>query len=177
MFFSSRKLNFEIYIGKNNMKARIKLANNLVKTDDGLHEGVITAAQFGIGKRQEKHGRDVEEIEYQRFELIVNFDGTNSPIQVKTYTGATINDEPLEVRYAGRGAKNEVKIYNRFTTLLLKLGILNEDELKTVDEATLDKIEAKIDALNGHYIRCAVGKNKDGFYAIDVESLELLDKK
>ena len=171
------QIKFLFHTGKLNMKARIKLANNLVKTDDGLHEGFITAAQFGIGKRQEKHGRDVEEIEYQRFELIVNFDGTNSPIQVKTYTGATINDEPLETRYAGRGAKNEVKIYNRFTTLLLKLGILNEDELKTVNDDTIDEIEKKIDALNGRYIRCAVGKNKDGFYAIDVETIELSDEK
>ena len=156
------------------MKARIKVANNLVKSDDGLFIGEITTAQFGIGKRQEKHGRDVEEIEYSRFELVAEFEGTNTPIQVKTYTGSTINDEPLEVRYAGRGNKNEVKIYNRFTTLLLKLGILTESELKNVDDSTVDKIEKDIEKLKGRRIRCIVGKNKEGFYAVDVESLELL---
>lgn len=159
------------------MKAKIKLANNLVKKDDGLYIGKIVAAQFGIGKRQEKHGRDVEEIEYSRFELVVDFEGTNAPIQVKTYTGSTINDEPLEVRYAGRGNKNEVKIYNRFTTLLLKLGMLSEKELKNVNESTVEQIEKDIEELNGRTVQCAVGKNKEGFYAIDVESLVLLPQK
>lgn len=159
------------------MKAKIKLANNLVKKEDGLYIGKIVAAQFGIGKKQERHGRDVEEIEYSRFEFVVDFEGTNAPIQVKTYTGSTINDEPLEVRYAGRGGKNEVKIFNRFTTLLLKLGMLTEKELKNVDESTVEKIEQNIEELNGRDIQCAVGKNKEGFYAIDLETLVLLPEK
>lgn len=119
----------------------------------------------------------MEEIEYARFEFITDFEGTNAPIQVKTYTGATINDEPLEVRYAGRGNKNEVKIYNRFTTLLLKLGVINEKELKNVNESTVEQIEIDIEQLNGRNIQCAVGKNKDGFYAIDLETLVLLPEK
>lgn len=155
------------------MATLIKRANNLIKSEDGFYNGFIVASQLGIGKKQEKNGRDIEEIEYSRYELIVNFEGTNAPIQVKTYTGSTINDEPLEVRYAGRGEKNEVKIYNRFTTLLLKLGIVKESELLTTTDAAIEK---GIEDLNGKTIRCKVGKNKDGFYAIEIDTIELIDE-
>jgi hypothetical protein len=155
------------------MATLIKRANNLVKSEDGFYTGFIVASQLGIGKKQEKNGRDIEEIEYSRYELITNFEGTTAPIQVKTYTGSTINDEPVEIRYAGRGEKNEVKIYNRFTTLLLKLGIVKESELLT---ATDEMIEKGIEALNGRSLRCKVGKNKDGFYAIEIDTIELIDE-
>ena len=174
MFLQWCKLFHLFHTGLIQMASLLKKANNLVKSEDGFYEGFIVESKLGIGKKQEKIGRDVEEIEYSRYELIVNFDGTTSPITVKTYTGTTINDEPVEVRYAGRGAKNEVKIYNRFTSLLLKFGILNENELIDFDES---KVEKGIKELTGRTIRCKVGKNKDGFYAVDIESVELLDKK
>lgn len=155
------------------IKQKMKIANNLVKSDDGVYEGGIVSLGFGTGKRTEKNGRDIEEIEYARFELCVEFPGTNEPIKIKTYTGVSINSEPVEVKYAGRGAKNEVAIYNRFTTLLLALGLLSEDELANVDEKTLGRIEKDMDSLKGQVVRCKIGKDKGGFHAIDLASLEL----
>lgn len=155
------------------IKVKMKIANNLIKSEDGVYEGAITDLGFGVGTRTEKNGRDIEQIEFQRFEMSVAFEGTNEPIKIKTYTGVSINNEPLEVKYAGRGAKNEVAIYNRFTTLLLALGLLTIDELDSVTEKTLERIEKDIDGLKGQMIRCKVGKDKGGYNAIDLSSLEL----
>lgn len=155
------------------IKQKMKIANNLVKSEDGIYEGAITALGFGTGKRTEKNGRDIEEIEYARFEMTVAFEGTNEPIKIKTYTGVSINNEPVEVKYAGRGAKNEIAIYNRFTTLLLALGLLSVDELESVDDKTLERIEKAMDGLKGQIVRCKIGKDKGGFHAIDLSSLEL----
>ena len=155
------------------IKQKMKIANNLVKSEDGIYEGAITDLGFGTGKRTEKNGRDIEEIEYSRFEMSVAFEGTNEPIKIKTYTGVSINNEPVEVKYAGRGAKNEVPIYNRFTTLLLALGLLSVDELDKVDDKTLERIEKEMDSLKGQIIRCKIGKDKGGYHAIDLASVEL----
>ena len=155
------------------VKQKMKIANNLVKTEDGIYEGAIIDLGFGTGKRVEKNGRDIEEIEYARFEICVAFEGTNEPIKIKTYTGVSINNEPVEIKYAGRGAKNEVKVYNRFTTLLLVLGLLTETELENVDEKTLERIEKAMESLKGQVVRCKIGKDKGGFHAIDLSTLEL----
>jgi hypothetical protein len=155
------------------IKQKMKIANNLVKSESGIYEGAITSLGFGTGTRVEKNGRDIEEIEFSRFELCIAFEGTNEPIKVKTYTGVSINAEPVEVRYEGRGKKNEVPIYNRFTTLLLALGLLKEDELLTVNDETLERIEKGLDGLVGQVVKGKLGKDKGGYFAIDLGTLEL----
>lgn len=155
------------------LKPKIKIANNLVKSEDGFYEGTIIKSEFGTAKRKERNGRDIEQIEYACLNFDCEFQGTNEPIKVTTQTGININSEPVEIVGKGRGGKNEVKVYNRFTTLLLALGIVAESELETIDESAIDRIEKEIDSLVGQVVRCKVGKNKDGFYAIDLATLEL----
>lgn len=156
------------------MKARITVANNLARSEGDIYKGTIISLGFGEGKKTEKHGRDIEEIIYPRFEMVTAFEGTVKPIRISTYTGVSINAEPLEVRYEGRGAKNEVKIYNRFTSLLIRLGLVKEDELENVDSKTVERIEKELDALKGVMIQCKIGKDKGGYLAIDLETLELV---
>lgn len=159
------------------MKPKITIANALSKSEDGYHEGFIASAEFTTAIKREKHGREFEEIEYPCFELKVNFDGTADPITVKIQTGVSLSVEPIEIRNAGRGKKNEVPLYNRFTTLLLNLGVLNEETLKTVDATNLDKIMKNAEGLSGRYVRCKVGKNEKGYLAVDISTLVLLEKK
>lgn len=73
--------------------------------------------------------------------MSIDFEGTGSPIQIKTYTGNILNSEPVETINAGRGAKNEVAVYNRYTTALLKLKLITLDQLTTVNDDDLIKIE------------------------------------
>ena len=157
------------------MKPRIKIANNLQASEDGYHVGTIKSLLFGEGKKQEKNGRDIEEIVYPRCELTTVFDGTGTPITIHTYTGVTINSEPLEVRYQGRGKKEEVRIYNRFTTLLLSLGLLKEDDLAGMTEETSDLLADNIEKMAGQKIRAKVEKDKGGFYVIDLESISIVE--
>jgi hypothetical protein len=160
------------------MKARIKVANNLVKSENDIYTGVIVNTGFKMVKDTKKTGRDVEEFEYQAFEMVVEFAGTTAPVQISLLAGSTINNEPVEVRYADRGKKNAVNIYNRFTTLLLKLDILKESELSSViDDAMLEKLDSDIEKLNGRSINCKLSKNAKGFNSIDAESLELVKEK
>ena len=87
----------------------------------------------------------------------------------------TINSEPLEVRYQGRGKKEEVRIYNRFTTLLLSLGLLKEDDLAGMTEETSDLLADNIEKMAGQKIRAKVEKDKGGFYVIDLESISIVE--
>jgi len=155
------------------LKLKMKIANNLVKPVDGIYEGEILELGLGVGVRTEKNGRDVEQIEYVRFEMIAAFPGTNEPIKIKTFTGSTLNGEPVEKRYAGRGAKNEVDIYNRYTTLLLALEVITVDELEEINEKTIERIEKSLESLKGKTIQCEIGKDKAGYYAIDLQTLKL----
>ena len=107
--------------------------------------------------------------------MIIDFEGTGSPIQIKTYTGNILNSEPVETINAGRGTKNEVAIYNRYTTALLKLNLVTLDQLPTIDDDGLLKIEKNFENLTGKKVNCAVGKNKEGFFAIDLQTLKLID--
>jgi hypothetical protein len=156
------------------MKSKIRVANNLPRVEGDIYKGTIVSLGFGEGKRTEKHGRDIEEIVYPRFEMITEFEGTIKPIKITTFTGTSINAEPVETRYEGRGAKNEVKIYNRFTSLLLKLDLVKESDLEKIDDTTIEEIEQNLEALKGTMIQCKIGKDKGGFLAIDLESVELL---
>lgn len=157
------------------LKPKSRVANNLVKSENGIYTGTIIAARLGTGVKKEKNGRDIEQIEYERFELIIDFEGTGSPIQIKTYTGNILNSEPVETINAGRGTKNEVAIYNRYTTALLKLNLVTLDQLPTIDDDGLLKIEKNFENLTGKKVNCAVGKNKEGFFAIDLQTLKLID--
>lgn len=155
------------------IKSKIKIANNLVKSEDGYYEGVITKASFGQGMRTEKIGKDTEQIPFDRFELYCEFPGSDKPMKIPTFTGTSINSEPIEVKYAGRGKANEIPVYNRFTMLLMALGLIEESELVNVDEKTVEKIEQDLENLKDQMIRCKISKDKGGFNVIDLGSLEM----
>ncbi|SHN92691.1 hypothetical protein BHECKSOX_1306 [Bathymodiolus heckerae thiotrophic gill symbiont] len=155
------------------MKSKIKIANNLVKSESGIYEGTIVGIGFGEGKKVTKVGRDVEEIVYPRFEFVTEFEGTGESIRIKTYTGTSINSEPVEVLYSGRGKSNEVNVYNRFTTLLMKLGMLTENDLASVTAEVVEKIEKDVLELKGQMIKCKIGKDKNGYFAVDFGTLEM----
>ncbi len=156
------------------MKTKIKIANNLAKSETGVYEGTVVNIEFGEGKRVTKVGRDVEEIVYPRLEMITEFVGsTGEPIRIKTFTGTSINSEPVEVLYSGRGKKNEVKVYNRFTTLLLQLDMVAESELESVTIENIEELESGLLEMKGEMIECKIGKDKNGYFAIDLSTLTM----
>jgi hypothetical protein len=158
------------------MKPRIKIANNITPASDDYHIGTITDMRFGEGRKQEKNGRDIEEIVYQRCELTTVFDGTDKPITIHTYTGVTVNAEPLEVLYSGRGKGQAVNVYNRFTTLLLSLGLIGVDDLAGMTNESADLLADNIEKMKGKKIRAKVEKDKGGFYVLDITSITLMNE-
>lgn len=154
-----------------------KIANRVVAGNDGLYIGTIAHIGFETVIGSTKNGKTTDEYEYDRFELVADFEGVTDPIQIKIMSGSTINDDPVKVIAAGRGKKNEKPVYNRFTTILLQLGILTPEKLAKLSQAIADQAMADLDKLLGRKIRCMIGKNAEGFYAIDINTLELLEEK
>ena len=151
-----------------------KIANRVVAGDDGLYVGTIAHIGFETVIGSTKNGKTTDE--YDRFELVGDFEGVTDPIQIKIMSGSTINDDPVKVIAAGRGKKNEKPVYNRFTTILLQLGILTPEKLAKLSQVIADQAMADLDKLVGRKIRCMIGKNAEGFYAIDINTLELINE-
>lgn len=150
----------------------IRKANRPAIDKDGMSSGLLDYVQAGTGVRKEKKGRDVEEIEFARYEFYFKADGvTGEPVTIKVYTGTVINDEPVEVLAKGRGKKAETRIYNRLTTLCLRLGLLNEEQLTTVTDEQLQSIDNALMGMEKIPVSFKVAKNAEGFYAIDLNSI------
>jgi hypothetical protein len=151
----------------------IRKANRPSVHPDGFSTGTLAYVKAGTGVRKEKKGRDVEEIEFPRYEFYFEVDGvTGDTLTIKVYTGTVINDEPVEVLAKGRGKNAEVKIYNRLTTMCLKLGFLKEQDLATVTDKQLTEVDNGLLSVEDMPLRFKVGKTPEGFHTIDLNTIE-----
>jgi hypothetical protein len=154
--------------------AEIRRANRPAVDAEGYSTGVLTEVALGEGARFEKKGRDVEQINYDRYEFYFKVKGkTGDDIDIIVHTGTVINDEPVKVLGKARGKKNTVNIYNRFTSMCLALGLLTESELTNLSKEGLDDLQQKLEALENVETVFKVGRNDDGYFVIDIQSLRL----
>jgi hypothetical protein len=154
--------------------ADIRRANRPAVDADGYSTGVLTEVSLGEGSRFEKKGRDVEQITYDRYEFYFKVKGkTGDDIEIVVHTGTVINDEPVKVLGKTRGKKNTVNIYNRFTSMCLALGLLSERELSTLSKEGLDDLQKKLEAVKDVETIFKVGRNEDGYFIIDIQSIRL----
>ena len=152
----------------------IRRANRPAVDAEGYSSGVLTEVALGEGSRSEKKGRDVEQINYDRYEFYFKVKGkTGEDIDIVVHTGTVINDEPVKVLGKARGKKNTINIYNRFTSMCLALGLLTEKELSTLTKKGLDDLQEKLEALENVEAIFKVGRNDDGYFVIDIQSLRL----
>lgn len=156
------------------MSLAIRRANRPALDESGCATGVLTSVTLGTGIRREKKGRDIEETEYDRYEFAFDVAGkTGDPIEIMVHTGTVINDEPVKVLGKARGKKNTVKIYNRFTSMCLVLGFISEEELSDVSTERLKEIQKKLEMLKDMKTTFKVGRNEDGYFVIDIQSIRL----
>jgi hypothetical protein len=152
----------------------IRRANRPALDESGYATGVLTEVALGTGIRREKKGRDIEETEYDRYEFAFEVVGkTGEPITITVHTGTVINDEPVKVLGKTRGKKNMVKIYNRFTSMCLALGLIEEQELSSVSTERLKEIQQNLQTLKDLKASFKVGRNEDGYFVIDIQSVRL----
>lgn len=153
----------------------IRKANRPAVQDDGFSTGHLAYVKAGTGVRKEKKGRDVEEIEFPRYEFYFEVDGvTGEPLTIKVYTGTVVNDEPVEVIAKTRGKNAQINIYNRLTTMCLKLELLKQDDLRTITDKQLVEVDSALLASENVPVRFKVGKTPEGFHTIDLNTLEVV---
>lgn len=150
-------------------------AKRMVVQEDGFYHATLTDVVEGTGQKTEKKGRDTNTIAFQRFEFYFNVmsNKADDPIGITLFTGTVINDEPDQER--GRGNKI-IKLYNRYTTVLMAFGLVKESELEGLSDADCEKIGDKMMTLSGVQVRFKGSKNERGYFDMDVQSLEVMKK-
>lgn len=135
----------------------LRAANKPVLNRDGYATAIITRAGFGKGQRVERRAKDdLDVTEYQRFELEMAVDSTgDGPIVMSVYTGDVLNDVIEEI---GKG-KTKKPVYNRLTTICLRLNLVKSDELKgRIDTAVVKRVQRDLHDLVGKKVQFKLGR-------------------
>jgi hypothetical protein len=141
---------------------------------NGFCTGTIKKITHGEGTRREKKGRDIEEITYERFEIEIDVDTSDKPMQMILHTGTVINEKPVEVINKTRGKKQQKPIYNRLTALCIGLKLLDEDTLSVLTSDDLVEVEKKLLDTKNVRIKFTMGKNQQGFLGVVPHTVELI---
>ena len=159
--------------------ATIKLASNLALDETGYAHGLLTVIETTKIVNSNSGGKRslmVDTHEIDCFELIFNCRNTrNETMEIKTAIfGMTINPEPVETKRMG--SKN-IPIYNKFTTVLMRLNILTKDVLdKACKDASiidLDTVMALFLAIKDLPVKFKPQKNEKGFVEPNLITLEV----
>ena len=139
------------------MGIRVKAANRVQENSDGYATGIFVEIREGKGKTLvQKSKTDIDERHYERFEFVLEVDGTVSPIEMVVFTGITLNHEPHD--YVGRGRQRK-PVYNRLTTFCLALGLLRHDELNTdITPVIVERVTESLNNLEGERVRFKLGQ-------------------
>lgn len=158
---------------------KIKIVAGYAKNSDGLIEGELTVNESTRSAliQTDKDSLAKETKDLECFEL--NFKCKDTAGNEKTITNVifngNVNPTPTDVKR--KGTKN-VKIFNLFTTTLLRLEILTEDDLKKAekDASVLnpDDIMAEFLAVKDLPVRFKTHKNKKGFDEVDISTVEII---
>lgn len=154
----------------------IRVANRPNTDTKGFVTGVLKKVILGEGVRREKKGRDTNEIKYDRYEFKFEVEGrTGEPFEIELFTGTVLNDEPVKTLGKTRGKKEQQNVYNRFTTVCLALKLISKEDLENMNltEARLNDIADRLKDIRDLSVIIKVGKNTEGFYAIDPQFISL----
>lgn len=159
--------------------ATIKLASNLATDKDGYAHGALSVIETVKTVNQpngDKRSLMIDTHEVECFELIFECANTrNELMTIKTAIfGMTINPEPVEEKRIG---KKMVKIYNKFTTVLMKLKIITNEEIekarKDASILDIDTITSKFLAIKELPVMFKPQKNAKGFIEPNLLTLEV----
>lgn len=153
----------------------LRRANRPILDEKGFAKGVLKSVIANVGIKEERKGRDIEEIEYQRYEFLFHVFGVVGDIEMQLMTGTVINDEPPHIIAKGRGTKKEKAVYNRLTTACIGLDIISEKELSTIDDKRLDEIEKALEQIKDIPTMFKIVRNeKTGFINIDPKTIKII---
>ena len=160
------------------MKTRnLRRGNRPILDEKGYATGILKSVIADIGIKEERKGRDIEEIEYQRYVFSFDVKGIVDNIEMKVLTGTVINDEPPHIIAKGRGIKKEKPVYNRLTTACIGLNLVSEKELSTIDDKRLDEIEKALEQIKNVLTTFKIVRNeKTGFLNIDPTTIKIIEK-
>lgn len=159
--------------------ATIKLASNLALDENGYANGLLTVIETRKTVNPNSGGKRslmVDTHEKDCFELIFQCGNTrNETMEIKTAIfGMIVNPEPTKMQRIG--SKN-VPIYNKFTTVLMRLNILSKEVLdKARKDATiidLDTITALFLAIKDLPVKFKPQKNEKGYIEPNLITLEV----
>jgi hypothetical protein len=149
----------------------ISMANAISKPDNsGLHTGTIIEMDTYIARKTEKNG---DQYEYEACRTIIQTPATPEPIDIKIFTGSKVNNQPVDIKYPERKDKRVV-VYNRFTTLLLKMEIITVADLDEYSTKIIDKITKGMKNIIGKNIKFKVGIDKNRLFAIHIDTITLV---
>lgn len=159
--------------------ATIRLASVLKIDEQGYAHGlasVVETTKTVNSSSGDKRTIMLDNREVDCFELIVeckNTKGESMPIKTAIF-GMTINPEPVETKRIG--SKN-IPIYNKFTTVLLRLNVLTKEELekarKDITVLDTDTITALFLAIKNLPVKFKPQKNAKGFTEPNLLTLEV----
>jgi len=160
--------------------ATIKLASNLATDKDGYAHGALSVIETVKTVNQsngDKRSLMVDNHEVECFELIFDCSNTrNELMTIKTAIfGMTINPEP--VKDDKRLGSKTIKVYNKFTTVLLRLNIISKDEIekarKDITILDVDTITSEFLAIKELPVMFKPQKNAKGFIEPNLLTLEV----
>ena len=158
-------------------RGNLRRGNRPILDEKGYATGILKSVIADVGIKEERKGRDIEEIEYQRYVFSFDVKGIVDNIEMKVITGTVINDEPPHIIAKGRGVKKEKAVYNRLTTACIGLNLVNEKELSTIDDKKLSEIEQCLDVIKDIPTTFKIVRNeKTGFLNIDPTTIQILEK-
>lgn len=156
--------------------ATIKLASNLATDKDGYAHGALSVIETVKTANGDKRSLMIDTHDVECFELIFECANTrNELMTIKTAIfGMTINPEPIEEKRIG---KKMVKIYNKFTTVLMKLKIITNEEIEKARKDTsildIDTITSEFLAIKELPVMFKPQKNAKGFIEPNLLTLEV----
>jgi hypothetical protein len=159
--------------------AKIRLAT-IPKTDgNGYVHGSVTVTETVktvTSTSNDKRDINYDSTDVECFELIFNTETLDSkPFRLTSAIfGTSVN--PIPSTHKRIGSKN-IPIYNKFTTVLMRLNILDKptlDRAKTdISVLDTDTIQAEFLAIKDLPVKFKTGKNSKGFIEPDLLSLEV----
>ncbi|HLL44965.1 MAG TPA: hypothetical protein VK369_17565 [Segetibacter sp.] len=129
------------------MALKAKIANKVETDVQGYVEGKIVAVLDVEETTKIEKGKEV--IYAAQFEFQIEAQASQKPILYRIWTGQTLNNEKYEL-------DDETKDYNKFTRLMLLLGLVDEKELKE----KLGSININVDDAEGMCIKFKLEKSR-----------------
>lgn len=154
--------------------AMIRLASTPKKTSDGYVHALASVIETVETVSNERDGF-IEKVEKECFKVIFNVETIdNRKMELNVAIFGTFNPNPDETKRVG--SKN-VPTYNKMTTVLLGLGVIDKaflDKAKSdIDQSDLADMTAQFLAIKDLPVKFKTMKNPKGFLTPDIRTLQV----